>query len=178
MTAGQRSGRREMAAGGVIRLLGLKPLQPEGGYFRETYRSRESFRAAALPVRYRGKRSHGTAIYFLLTPDTFSALHRLKSDEVYHFYAGDPVELLVLQPGRESAIRTLGSDLTKRQRPQLVVPRGAWQGARLARGGSWALLGTTVAPGFEYADFELGRRTALVRSWPAHAKLITALTRG
>lgn len=168
---------RRMSAPQVIKLLGLKPLRPEGGYFRETYRSRESLPARALPARYRGRRSPGTAIYFLLTPVTCSALHRVRSDEVYHFYAGDPVELLVLTPGKRGTVRVLGSDLAKGQRPQLVVPRGAWQGARLVAGGSWALLGTTVAPGFDYADFELGRRAALVRSWPAHIKLITALTR-
>ncbi len=161
----------------IIKLLGLKPLRPEGGCFRETYRSRESIPARNLPARYRGKRAQSTAIYFLLTPHTFSAMHRVRSDEVYHFYAGDPVELLVLPPGKRGAAYVLGNDLTGRQRPQLVIPRGAWQGARLAKGGAWALLGTTVAPGFDYADFELGRRAALARSHPAHAKLITALTR-
>ena len=165
------------SAATIIKLLGLKPLQPEGGFFRETYRSRESMPARTLPARYRGKRAQGTAIYFLLTPDTFSAIHRVRSDEVYHFYAGDPVELLVLPPGKRGSVRVLGIDLAKRQRPQLVVPRGAWQGARLVKGGRWALLGTTVAPGFDYADFELGRRAALMRSYPAHAKLITVLTR-
>lgn len=162
----------------VIKLLGLKPLQPEGGFFRETYRSRESLPAQALPTRYRGKRAQSTAIYFLLTPDTFSAIHRVRSDEVYHFYAGDPVELLLLGPGPRSRIVTLGTGLARGQRPQAVVPRGAWQAARLAKGGRWALLGTTVAPGFEYGDFELGKRAALTRSYPGRAKLITALTRG
>lgn len=160
----------------VIKLLGLKPLAPEGGYFRETYRSKEFIPAAALPARYRGKRAHGTAIYYLLTTDTVSAIHRLQSDEVFHFYAGDPVEMLLLKPKSKGHAIMLGADLVKGQRPQAVVPRGTWQGARLATGGKWALLGTTVAPGFEYRDFELGQRTKLSRSYPRWNKMITALT--
>jgi uncharacterized protein len=169
--------RRSLAAARVIKLLGLKPLAPEGGYFRETYRSRESLAAGRLPARYRSKRALSTTIYFLLTPDTFSAIHRIKSDEVYHFYAGDPVELQLLYPPGKAKRVVLGSDLLRGQRPQFIIPRGVWQGARLVPGGTWSLLGTTVAPGFEYADFELGDRKILLRSHPDRARQITALTR-
>ncbi|HTY09169.1 MAG TPA: cupin domain-containing protein, partial [Candidatus Edwardsbacteria bacterium] len=120
-------------------MLNLKPLELEGGYFSETYRSR-----TRIPADRRGQRPCSTAIYYLLTPDTFSALHRLRSDEVFHFYAGDPVEMLLLRPGGQSEVLVLGNDLARRRRPQVIVPRGVWQGARLARGGQWALLGTTV----------------------------------
>lgn len=168
---------RALDAGKIIKLLKLTYLEDEGGYYRETYHSRESIPVSSLPARYRGKRAHGTAIYFLLTPDTFSAVHRLQSDEVFHFYAGDPVEMLLLGPKANGRRILLGADLRKGQCPQVIVPRGVWQGARLAKGGKWALLGTTMAPGFEYADFELGQRTKLMRSYPHRAKLITALTR-
>ncbi|MDI6740316.1 MAG: cupin domain-containing protein [Candidatus Edwardsbacteria bacterium] len=161
----------------IIRLLKLKPLDFEGGYFAETYRSGESIPAHALPKRYRGKRGHGTAIYFLLTPDTFSAIHRLKSDEVFHYYAGDPVEMLLLQSKDKGQRLLLGTDLRKRQRPQIIVPRGVWQGARLVTGGKWALLGTTVAPGFEREDFELGKRNVLIAKYPKYARLIVSLTK-
>jgi len=156
-------------------LLDLAP-HPEGGFFRETYRAAEALPAGALPARYGGDRALGTAIYYLLAPDAFSALHRLRSDEVFHFYAGDPVEMLLLAAGGRGEVLTLGGDLAAGQRPQHVVPAGVWQGARLRAGGAWALLGTTVAPGFDFADYEAGARAALQRAWPAFAPLIAALT--
>ena len=161
----------------IITLLNLKPLEFEGGHFAETYRAKESIAQGALPKRYQSRRPFGTAIYYLLTPGNFSALHRLKSDEVFHFYAGDPVELVLLKPKGRTARVVLGPDLAAGQRPQILVPRGVWQGARLARGGKWALLGTTVAPGFERADFELGKRSVLTKNYPGNASLINALTR-
>ena len=159
-------------------MLQLKPLELEGGYFAETYRSRGRIPAAALPGRYQGPRPFATAIYYLLTAGSFSAIHRLHSDEIFHFYAGDPVEMLLLGQKVARHQTILGPDLKKGQRPQVIVPRGVWQGARLAKGGTWALLGTTVAPGFEYADFELGQRSLLSQRYPRHAALIAALTRG
>lgn len=149
-------------------LLGLMPHPVEGGYFVETYRSADRL-PAGRPV--------STAIYYLLTPDTFSAIHRLASDEVFHFYLGDPVEMLLLWPDGSHRIEVIGTALASGERPQLVVPRGVWQGARLRAGGRFALLGTTVAPGFDYADYETGSRPTLVRTHPAAAQLITALTR-
>jgi uncharacterized protein len=118
-----------------------------------------------------------TAIYYLLTPETFSALHRLRSDEVFHFYLGDPVEMLQLLPGGEGRLHVLGTDLAAGMRPQVVVPRDVWQGARLLPGGSLALLGTTVAPGFDPADCESGKRDALVAAYPDFRERIVALTR-
>ncbi|MBB4284888.1 cupin domain-containing protein [Roseospira goensis] len=161
----------------VIRHLGLQPHPAEGGYFRETYRAPEAVAGAALPTRYAGMdRCVSTAIYYLLTPETLSAMHRLASDEVFHFYAGDPVQQLHLHPGGRAETVTLGADVFAGQRPLVVVPQGVWQGARLCPGGRWALLGCTVAPGFEFADYEHGDRAGLVAGWPDAADLIAALT--
>lgn len=157
-----------MTATEIILLLDLKPLDPEGGFFTETYRG-------ALIAN--SKRSAGTAIYYLLTPGTFSAMHRLPNDEIYHFYLGDPVEMLLLFPeGRGQQIR-LGSNLSEGERPQIIVPAGVWQGAMIANGGSFALMGTTVAPGFEFRDYEPGDGESLARAYPALAGAIDKLTR-
>jgi len=121
----------------------------------------------------------GTAIYYLITdgPEGFSAFHSLGYDELYHFYAGDPVELYLLEPGRPAAPSLLGIDLAAGQRPQALVPAGRVQGARLASGGRWTLLGTTMAPGFDPSDFRLSRRDELLAAYPESALLIEALTR-
>ena len=166
-----------LSADDVIRMLELVPLPGEGGFFRETYRSRLQLPAPALPGEYGGERAAGTAIYYLLTPDSFSAMHRLRGDEVYHFYLGDPVEMLQLREDGTSFVLAIGSDIAHGMTPQLVVPGGVWQGARVAAGGRFALLGTTMAPGFDPRDFELGDRAALVRRHPVHAEMISALTR-
>ncbi len=168
---------RQLNAGQIIKLLNLQPLECEGGHFAETYRAQEGIAKGALPKRYPDWRLFATAIYYLLTPGSFSALHRLKSDEIFHFYAGDPVELFTLFPNGRMRRAVLGQNMAEGQRPQIIVPRGVWQGARLLPGGRWALLGTTVAPGFEYADFELGRRNALAKKYPDHKEAIRALTR-
>jgi predicted cupin superfamily sugar epimerase len=165
-----------MTAGEIISMLRLEA-HPEGGYFTETYRSGESVARAHLPSRYGGNRPFGTAIYYLLTPDSFSSMHRLSSDEIFHFYLGDPVELLELHPDGRGEIILLGSGLAKGMAPQAVVPAGVWQGARLVPGGTYALLGTTVAPGFDFGDFEIGVRAALIERHSSSAELITALTR-
>ena len=157
--------------------LGLIPLPQEGGFYAESYRCAETLHAACLPSRYGSSRSFTTAIYFLLTQDSFSALHRLASDEVWHFYLGDPVELLQLDANGEARAVLLGTDFSRRMRPQIVVPRGAWQGARLLPGGEFALLGATVSPGFEFSDFELGRRDELLGVYPEFSNQIRALTR-
>jgi predicted cupin superfamily sugar epimerase len=159
-------------------LLGLRPHPVEGGYFAETYRSAEQLPAAALPARYPAPRPVGTAIYYLLTPETFSALHRLASDEIFHFYLGDPVEMLQLWPDGSHRVVLIGPDLEAGERPQIIVPAGIWQGARLRPGGRHALLGTTVAPGFDYADYESASRPLLLQSHPAAESLIRALTHG
>ena len=116
----------------LILRLGLRPLPREGGYFRETYRAADCLSAGALPSRYGRDKAASTAIYYLLTPDTFSALHRLPTDEVYNFYLGGPVEMLLLADGRGRTV-LLGSDVLADQQPQVVVPHGVWQGSRLVR---------------------------------------------
>jgi len=145
----------------VIELLGLEPHPKEGGYFRETYRSDGASDPGAPFV---GERSHSTAIYYLLTPETFSAMHRLPGDEVFHFYLGDPVEMLELHPDGSARTITLGNNPRSMQL-QHVVYGGVWQGTRLVEGGQWALMGCTVAPGFDYADYESGG-AQLVEEWP------------
>ena len=133
-----------MTAQEVIRLLDLKPLEMEGGYFRRSYEKMED--------AVDGK-PKATAIYYLLTPDTYSCLHRLPSDELYHFYLGDPVELLVIDDNGQGSPYVLGGDIARRERLQQLVPAGVWQGSRLLSGGKWALLGTTMTPGFTDDDF-------------------------
>ena len=160
----------------VQELLKLEPLPVEGGYFHEMYRSKLTLPQQAIPS-YAGERAISTAIYYLLTPETFSAMHRLKGDEVYHFYLGDPVEMLVLKPDGTGGAVLLGQNITAGMRVQHVVPGGAWQGSRLAPGGRFALMGTTMAPGFDHADFELGRRDELSAKYPAYAALVAMLTR-
>lgn len=157
-------------------LLRLEPLPVEGGYFVQTYKSSEAIPREALPGRYPGPRSFGTGIYYLLTPETFSALHRLKSDEIYHFYLGDPVELVQLEADGAGRIVTLGPDLAGGMQLQTAVLHGVWQGARLRHGGAFALLGTTMAPGFESEDFEIGQRRDLLEKYPRFRDLILALT--
>lgn len=160
----------------LIERLGLEPHPEEGGWFRETYRSVRPIPSVALPSGYEGDRAHSTAIYYLLAPGAFSHLHRLRSDEVFHFYLGDPCEMLLLHPGGDSEVVSIGSDLTAGMRLQLVVPAGTWQGMRLVDGGRYALLGCTVAPGFEYVDYDHGDRDGLLEGWPDRADLIRALT--
>jgi hypothetical protein len=156
----------------IVAALGLAPLPHEGGYFRQTWRSEA-----------------GSAIYFLLTPEDFSALHRLKrADETWHFYAGDTVQHAMLGPGDAMArLTTLGNDVLEGETPQLLVPAAVWQGARLipddasrpatAPRKGWALLGCTLAPAWDDRDFELADRAALEREYPGAAALIGALTR-
>jgi predicted cupin superfamily sugar epimerase len=162
----------------IQELLKLQPLPVEGGYFAETYRSQLTLSQRSLPSGYSGERALSTAIYYMVTPDTFSAMHRLKGDEVYHFYLGDPAEMLILKPDGTSKTLLMGQDIVSGMRLQHVVPGGAWQGSRLVPGGKFALLGTTMAPGFDPADFELGSRGELTARYPAYAELIAALTRG
>jgi len=165
-----------MDAEKVIRLLGLEP-HPEGGFYRETYRCEERIPKSALPSRYTGDRSFGTAIYYLLTPEKFSAMHRIKSDEIFHFYLGDPATMLQLHPDGSSEVITLGHDIRAGQQLQVVVPAGTWQGIFLNDGGSFALMGTGVAPGFDFDDFEIAQRESLKKRFPRRADLIERLTR-
>jgi hypothetical protein len=156
----------------IIKRLKLKPLPGEGGYYRETYRSESKIKTGR-----QDSRNLATAIYYLITPDNFSTIHRVKSDEMFHFYAGDPAEMLLLYPKGGSKLVILGPDIQKGQQPQILVPRNVWQGTRLKRDGRWALLGTTVSPGFDFADYEHGKKSDLSERFPSRKKLINELCR-
>ncbi len=160
----------------IIRQLGLKPHPEEGGFYRETYRSPENLQGESLPTRYSSIRSLGTAIYYLLSPNSVSAIHRLTTDEIFHFYLGDPVEMLWLCPDGSARVLTLGQDLMKGDLPQVVVPMGTWFGSRLQPGGRVALMGTTMAPGFDFADYEDGDQATLISQYPSQETLIRQLT--
>jgi len=162
----------------IISKFGLKPLPEEGGFYRETYRSEEKIPNKGLPARYSSAKSFCTAIYYLLSPDTCSALHRLSSDELFHFYLGDPVSMLQLHPGGTSQLLTLGQNVEKDEHLQVVVSRGTWLGAFLDEGGSFALMGTTMAPGFDFSDYEHGDREELIRQYPDQKELIFKLAPG
>jgi uncharacterized protein len=164
----------------IIRRLGLVPLQGEGGYYAETYRAAGQIPPSALSAGYEGAgRQFSSAIYYLLTnqADSFSALHRLRGDEVYHFYLGDPVDMLLLDPDGSSRQIVLGQNLELGQMVQFCVPAGVWQGSSLLPGGQFALMGTTMAPAFDFRDFEAGRRGELIRTYPAMRERIERLTR-
>jgi len=165
-----------LSAKEVIETLGLQPHPEEGGFFIETHRSGESYGKDVLPTRYVGERCHSTAIYYLLTPETFSHMHLLQSDEIFHFYLGDPCEMLQLHPDGSGETIVFGNDLAAGQRPQIRVPLGSWQGMRLLPGGSFGLMGCTVAPGFEFVDYAHGSRKELQMQHPDFAKEIEILT--
>jgi predicted cupin superfamily sugar epimerase len=168
-----------------IKRLKLKP-HPEGGYYRETYRCSETIPKSSLHKRYSGRRSISTAIYFLLCGKQFSAFHRLKSDETWHFYAGSPVSLFIIRKNGKLVHVRLGINSAAGEVPQYAVMTGNWFAATLAvkhfkfqisNLKSYALLGCTVAPGFDFSDFEAGSRAALCRQYPHHHALIEKLTR-
>jgi len=160
----------------LIRELDLKPLPGEGGLYAEIYRSAGVIPAGAVAGRNQGPRNCSTAIYYLVTPEGFSSLHRVASTEIFHFYLGDPVRMLQIAPDGRGTRITIGTDILAGQRPQVVAPRGVWQGTRLLPGGRFALLGCTVAPGFDPADYEQGDRAALTALCPDLAGEIAALT--
>jgi predicted cupin superfamily sugar epimerase len=166
-----------LTADDIRRLLRLEPLPEEGGLFREIYRAALMLSASVLPPWYRGERNASTAIYYLLSPGEFSALHRVRGDEVFHFYLGGPVEMLQLFPNGTSRVVVIGTDIQSGMQPQVVVPGGVWQGCRLLDGGQFALMGTTMSPGFDVRDFESGDRAVLIDRYPQQREMITALTR-
>jgi len=152
-------------------------VHPEGGYFRQTYKAELTLSQAALPSGFTGARAASTAIYFLLDGENFSAFHRLRSDEVWHFYDGAPLVVHVIEPEGKVSRILLGRDLEVGQVLQAVVKAGCWFASHVADWNSFALVGCTVAPGFEFEDFEMGRRRKLVERYPLHEKLIERLTR-
>lgn len=159
-----------------IKHLRLQP-HPEGGWYRETYRAAEQIPARALPRRYSGARNFGTAIYFLLRGREFSAFHRLHSDEMWHFYHGAPFLVVDIAPDGKLTEHRLGLHPSRGELPQIVVPRGHWFAARITTRRGFTLLGCTVAPGFDFADFEMADRQKLCAKFPHHKKLISELTK-
>ena len=160
-----------MTAAEIKDLLKLSPHPIEGGHFRRTYTS-------GLTVETpQGARAAGSAIYYLLEAGTFSEMHVLESDEMFHFYLGDPVEMLQLLPDGGSKVVTLGPDLAAGQQVQLTVPAGVWQGTRLVGDGKVALLGCTVTPGFDFADYRNAGFKELAARWPWEKERIRGLTR-
>jgi predicted cupin superfamily sugar epimerase len=156
----------------IMELLQLVKLPEEGGYYREVYRSTARIPGCRVTGANR-ERVLATDIYYLITPDQFSGLHRVGgSDEIFSFYLGSPVEVIQITPEGKLEKTTLGQDLEAGQRPKVIVPRGNWQGARLAPGGEFALLGCVCAAGFEFEEFEGGSYASLSRAFPEHAEII------
>jgi predicted cupin superfamily sugar epimerase len=153
----------------------LQP-HPEGGWYRQTYKCEEQISKAALPSRFRGDRPYSTAIFFLLAAGNFSAFHRIKSDECWHFYAGEPLEVLVLYPEGKLDISILGQDIAKGQLFQYIVPANCWFASRPAAGSTYCFVGCTVAPGFDFEDFELAVADELVQQYPEHEGVIRELS--
>lgn len=160
----------------LVSYYNLQP-HPEGGWYTQTYKSKEYIVAGSLPERFAGDRPFSTAIYFLLKQGNFSAFHRIKSDECWHFYEGGPLEVFMLLPDGKLDIVTLGNDISKDQYYQFVVPAGCWFASRAAAGSQYSFVGCTVAPGFDFDDFELADANKLVSEFPRHEALIRQLCR-
>lgn len=159
-----------------ISRLNLRP-HPEGGYYREIYRSDETVPAGVLPKRFNGPRTFSTAIYFLLEGNDFSALHRIQSDEIWHFYAGSPITIHRINHNGAYDRIVLGNNPDNNESFATVINAGCWYGATVNDSDAYALVGGTVAPGFEFEDFELANRADLIRSFPEHSAVIERLTR-
>ncbi len=158
----------------IVGRFGLLP-HPEGGFYRESYRSADKID----PVHslYSGKRNCSTCIYFLLTSQSFSAFHRIIQDEIWHFYKGSPIGIhMISADGSYSMIR-LGNDFQKNEIPQYVVPGGTWFASEVLEENAYSLAGCTVSPGFDFADFEMGDRQALLTAYPHATDIIHKLTR-
>ncbi len=156
----------------LIKTLDLVPLEPEGGYFAQTYCHTTNVPVKTGNIGVVETRPLATAIYYLITQTTFSAIHRVKHDEVFHFYVGAPVELFTISPLGATKTQILGSNILAGERPQIRVPGEFWQGLKLAGNGEFALLGTTMSPGFDMKDFELGKAEALFQTFPNHKEEI------
>lgn len=165
-----------MNAGYYIEHLQLQP-HPEGGFYKETYRSKESIPHTALPGRFRGERSFSTAIFYLLEKGNCSLFHRIKSDECWHFYAGETLLIHVIENNENYYCIRLGGNIAAGETLQFIVPAMAWFAAEPAPETSFTLTGCTVAPGFDFLDFEIADKKALLSSFPKHADIIKLLSR-
>jgi hypothetical protein len=159
----------------LVEALGLVP-HPEGGYYRETYRANLTLAESALAPTFHGLRAASTAIYYLLAAGDRSRLHRIRSDEVWHFYLGDPLQVVELTEAGDVLVTTLGTDITAGQVPQHVVPAGRWFGSCPAPASQFSLVGCTVAPGFDFADFEMATAEQLIADFPSARNWIERLT--
>jgi predicted cupin superfamily sugar epimerase len=157
-----------------IEKLQLQP-HPEGGYYRQTYASDEQLKAAALPPRFGGDRFISTAIYFLLEGKDYSAFHRIKSDELWHFYSGGGLHIYVIHPDGKGEVMLLGNDLANGYHFQQVVKARCWFASKPANENSFSLVGCTVAPGFDFADFEMAKEGELLMEYPQHEEWIRML---
>lgn len=164
------------AAQFFIDKLNMKP-HPEGGYYCETFRSKDEIAQDALPARYTGNRSFYTGIYFLMFGDNFSAFHRLKSDEMWHFYHGNAMFVYVIDKNGVLQIIKLGNNIEEGEVFQALVPAGCWFASKPKDVAGFSLVGCTVSPGFDFDDFEMARRRDLIKQFPQYAATITALTR-
>ena len=160
----------------LIKQYRLQP-HPEGGWYRQSYKCKEFIPATALPARFGGERVFSTAIYFLLEKGNFSAFHKIKSDECWHFYAGDPLHVFIIDQSGDLEIITLGNDFSKGQTFQYIVPANCWFASRPVPGSEFCLVGCTVAPGFEFEDLELADSKILSAIYPQHSGLIKELCR-
>lgn len=160
----------------IVRKLDMNP-HPEGGFYKETYRSEGVIPQHVLDKKYSGERNYCTAIYFLLTSDNFSAFHKINQDEIWHYYQGASLFVHVIDLEGEYHRYSLGMNLEAGELPQLVVPAGCWFASSVRKENSYSLVGCTVSPGFDFDDFELAERKDLIRQFPKHKDIVTQLTR-
>ena len=160
----------------IVQYLGLKP-HPEGGFYKETYRSEGLISNDDLNSRYKGKRNYATCIYFLLSSDNFSAFHRIKQDEIWHFYKGSPISLHIINSQGHYQKIMIGSNIERGEIPQFVVKGGDWFASEVADSNSYALAGCTVSPGFDFVDFEMAEKQELIQKYPDYQQIINKLTR-
>ncbi|GGD25832.1 cupin domain-containing protein [Hyunsoonleella pacifica] len=160
----------------IINQLQLQP-HPEGGYFKETYRSKGIITQEHLSKEFTGNRNYSTGIYFLLTSDTFSAFHKINQDEMWHFYNGQPLTLHIISPKGTYSKIVIGNNLEQNEVPQFTVPAKYWFAAEVLKNNSFALVGCTVSPGFDFRDFKMPERAFLLSKFPQHSQIITKLTR-
>jgi predicted cupin superfamily sugar epimerase len=160
----------------IIQELKLQP-HPEGGYFRETYRSVGTVPKEILGDSYSGDRNYATGIYFLITGGNFSAFHKIHQDEMWHFYDGTAMNLHMISSEGNYTLVKIGNNLAEGEIPQFTVQGGCWFASEVAAHDSFSLMGCTVAPGFDFDDFELPSRSELIKLFPQHKEIITKLTR-
>ncbi len=154
----------------ILKTLELEPLPQEGGFFKETFQSSIYYH----PKNWEGERMIYSCIYYMITPQSYSVMHQLPGDEIFHFYKGDPAEICLIYPNGEQEIQILGNNILQGERPQILVPGGTWQACKLVKGGTYCLMGTTMSPGFDYKDYKHGNRNELISQYP-HLKSIICL---